>query len=72
MTIATIKWQYKYNVGFLLMSNKRTPCFPAEKWRFDDTDPHCCFVKGRISVDLQIKTNFFCREYIIMHGASAR
>ena len=65
MTIAIIKWQYKYNVGFLLMSNKRTPCFPAEKWRFDDTDPHCCFVKGRISVDLQIKTNFFAESTLL-------
>ena len=46
MTIAAIS-DNTNNVGLLLMSNKRIPCFPAEKWRFDDADPNYCFVKGR-------------------------
>lgn len=25
----------------MLLSNERTACFPADKWRFDKTDPHC-------------------------------
>ena len=51
--------------------------FPADKWRFDETDPHYCSVvlsKNNVFLLtdlLQIKDKFHCQESIIIHGVSA-
>ena len=49
--------------------------FPADKWRFDNTDPHCSVALSKSNVFfvdlLQIKDKFHCQETIIIHGVSA-
>ena len=48
--------------------------FPADKWRFDNTDPHCSvpLSNSSIFVDLlQIKDKFHCQDSIIIPGVSA-
>ena len=51
--------------------------FPAEKWRFDRTDPHYCSVvlsKTNVILSLiycKLKTNSIAKMSIIMHGVSA-
>ena len=49
--------------------------FPADKWIFDKTDPHCSVVLSKTNVFfvdlLQIKAKFHCQESIIIHGVPA-
>ena len=50
--------------------------FPADKLRFDKTDPHYCSVVLSKTIMyfvdlLQIKDKFHCQESIIIHGVSA-
>ena len=49
--------------------------FPADKWRFDKTNPHCSVALSKRNVFLfsdllQIKDRFHCQETIIIHGMS--
>ena len=52
------------HVGLLFMSNERTAFFPADKWRFDKTDPIvvCALSKVIVLFELQIKDKFHCQE----------
>ena len=45
--------------------------FPAAKWRFDKTDPHCSVALSKSNVFLLIYYKFHCQESIIIHGVSA-
>ena len=57
-------------IRLLLISDKQTACFPADKWRFDKTPLSWCSDKDHIFVDLEIQDKFHCQELIIMQGVS--
>ena len=47
------------------MPNKRTPCSPAEKWRFDNTDPHCSAALVVSPLICKLNKNFFAESPLL-------
>ena len=46
--------------------------FPADKWRFDKTDPHCSVALSKTNVFLliycKLKTNFIAKSQLLYMG----
>lgn len=51
----------------MLLSNERTACFPADKWRFDKTDQHCSVALSEVILLLthKLKTLILIRQILL-------
>ena len=57
--------------NYILLGSKKGKS-PAEKWRFDKTDPHCSVVLSQTNVFLliycKLKTNFIAKSQLLYMG----
>ena len=63
-----------YRVLIMFYWAAKNSKFPADKWRFDKTNPHCSvpLSNSNIFVDLlRIKDKFHCQDSIIIYKVSA-